>query len=175
LVFGSISQILARWWINSGSGIFTLNIIFHFPNSFIADPTFQKIMCFKGSGTWLCVWSLNGWFILLLASYFKHLSFWVGYWPSGIPNSLCYSLMIELGFIFRQFCIWLQFDWLFITIAGALMTAGVLTAGLISFRRGNSQLGQVLMRARVVVQGATVALMVGTAFYYGDNPWKKPS
>ncbi|KAJ6688128.1 HYPOXIA-INDUCBILE protein 1 HIG1 -RELATED [Salix koriyanagi] len=57
---------------------------------------------------------------------------------------------------------------------GALVTAGVLTAGLISFRRGNSQLGQVLMRARVVVQGATVALMVGTAFYYGDNPWKKP-
>ncbi|KAJ6672430.1 HYPOXIA-INDUCBILE protein 1 HIG1 -RELATED [Salix viminalis] len=42
---------------------------------------------------------------------------------------------------------------------GALMTAGVLTAGLISFRRGNSQMGQVLMRARVVVQGATVALM----------------
>lgn len=52
------------------------------------------------------------------------------------------------------------------------MTAGVLTAGLISFRRGNSQLGQVLMRARVVVQGATVALMVGTAYYYGDTPWK---
>ncbi|KAH0922286.1 LOW QUALITY PROTEIN: hypothetical protein HID58_022304 [Brassica napus] len=50
---------------------------------------------------------------------------------------------------------------------GALATAGVLTAGLISFRRGNSQLGQVLMRARVVVQGATVALMVGTAYYYG--------
>lgn len=58
-------------------------------------------------------------------------------------------------------------------IAGALATAGVLTAGLISFRRGNSQMGQVLMRARVVVQGATVALMVGTAYYYGDNPWKK--
>ncbi|XP_021890075.1 RING-H2 finger protein ATL48-like [Carica papaya] len=55
---------------------------------------------------------------------------------------------------------------------GALMTAGVLTAGLISFRRGNSQLGQKLMRVRVAVQGATVALMVGTAFYYGDNPWK---
>ncbi|XP_044487593.1 RING-H2 finger protein ATL48-like [Mangifera indica] len=55
---------------------------------------------------------------------------------------------------------------------GALMTAGVLTAGLISFRQGNSHLGQMLMRARVVVQGATVALMVGTAFYYGDNPWK---
>ncbi|XP_021292328.1 RING-H2 finger protein ATL48-like [Herrania umbratica] len=55
---------------------------------------------------------------------------------------------------------------------GALITAGVLTAGLISFRLGNSRLGQVLMRARVVVQGATVGLMVGTAYYYGDNPWK---
>jgi len=54
---------------------------------------------------------------------------------------------------------------------GALMTAGVLTAGLVSFRRGNSQLGQVLMRARVVAQGATVALMVGTAYYYGESPW----
>ncbi|XP_040985753.1 RING-H2 finger protein ATL48-like [Juglans microcarpa x Juglans regia] len=55
---------------------------------------------------------------------------------------------------------------------GALLTAGVLTAGLISFKQGNSHLGQVLMRARVVAQGATVALMVGTAYYYGDNPWR---
>ncbi|KAI4313850.1 hypothetical protein L6164_026797 [Bauhinia variegata] len=54
---------------------------------------------------------------------------------------------------------------------GALVTAGVLTAGLISFRQGNSQLGQLLMRARVVAQGGTVALMVGTAYYYGENPW----
>ncbi|KAF3437070.1 hypothetical protein FNV43_RR19823 [Rhamnella rubrinervis] len=54
---------------------------------------------------------------------------------------------------------------------GAFVTAGVLTAGLISFRQGNSHLGQKLMRARVVVQGATVALMVGTAYYYGENPW----
>ncbi|CAN6448619.1 unnamed protein product [Victoria cruziana] len=52
---------------------------------------------------------------------------------------------------------------------GALITAGVLTAGLISFRQGNSQLGQKLMRARVVAQGATVALMLGTAYYYGDK------
>lgn len=52
---------------------------------------------------------------------------------------------------------------------GAFLTAGVLTAGLISFRQGNSQLGQKLMRARVVVQGATVALMVGTAYYYGEK------
>ncbi|GFY95999.1 hypoxia-responsive family protein [Actinidia rufa] len=54
-------------------------------------------------------------------------------------------------------------------LPGAFMTAGVLAAGLISFKRGNSQLGQQLMRARVVVQGATVALMVGTAYYYGDK------
>ncbi|RWW86423.1 hypothetical protein BHE74_00004811, partial [Ensete ventricosum] len=53
--------------------------------------------------------------------------------------------------------------------SGALMTAGVLTAGLVSFRQGNSQLGQKLMRARVVLQGATVALMVGSAYYYGET------
>ncbi|KAK1440839.1 hypothetical protein QVD17_06671 [Tagetes erecta] len=53
-------------------------------------------------------------------------------------------------------------------LIGALVTAGVLTAGLISFKRGNSELGQTLMRARVVTQGATVALMLGTAIYYGD-------
>ncbi|KAK3033564.1 hypothetical protein RJ639_032412 [Escallonia herrerae] len=51
----------------------------------------------------------------------------------------------------------------------ALITAGVLTAGLISFRQGNAQLGQKLMRARVAVQGATVALMVGTAYHYGEK------
>jgi uncharacterized YccA/Bax inhibitor family protein len=53
--------------------------------------------------------------------------------------------------------------------SGALVTAGVLTAGLISFRYGNSRLGQKLMRARVVAQGATVALMMGSAYYYGDQ------
>ncbi|GMH27823.1 hypothetical protein Nepgr_029666 [Nepenthes gracilis] len=57
---------------------------------------------------------------------------------------------------------------------GALVTAGVLTAGLISFRQGNSQLGQKLMRARVVAQGATVAIMVGTAYYYGEPLPKFP-
>ncbi|KAD4887914.1 hypothetical protein E3N88_19986 [Mikania micrantha] len=51
----------------------------------------------------------------------------------------------------------------------ALITTGVLTAGLISFKQGNSQLGQILMRARVVAQGGTVALMVGTAAYYGEK------
>ena len=55
------------------------------------------------------------------------------------------------------------------SISGALVTAGVLTAGLVSFRYGNSRLGQKLMRARVVAQGVTVALMVGSAYYYGDQ------
>jgi len=50
---------------------------------------------------------------------------------------------------------------------GALATAGVLTAGLVSFRNGNYQLSQKLMRARVVTQAGTVALMLGTALYYG--------
>ncbi|KAG6495343.1 hypothetical protein ZIOFF_043146 [Zingiber officinale] len=50
-----------------------------------------------------------------------------------------------------------------------LLTAGVLTAGIISFKRGNSELGQKLMRARVVAQGATVALMVGSAYHYGEE------
>ena len=54
-------------------------------------------------------------------------------------------------------------------VSGALVTAGVLTAGLVSFRYGNSRLGQKLMRARVVAQGVTVALMVGSAYYYGDQ------
>lgn len=53
--------------------------------------------------------------------------------------------------------------------SGALVTAGVLTAGLISFKKGNPELGQTLMRARVVTQGATVALMIGTAIYYGEK------
>lgn len=61
----------------------------------------------------------------------------------------------------------LMICWIF--LPGALVTAGVLTAGLISFRYGNSQLGQKLMRARVVAQGATVALMIGSAYYYGDQ------
>ncbi|XP_056176292.1 RING-H2 finger protein ATL48-like [Syzygium oleosum] len=44
--------------------------------------------------------------------------------------------------------------------AGAFVTAGVLAAGLMTFQHGDSHLGQKLMRARVVAQGVTVALMV---------------
>ncbi|KAL2503445.1 putative inactive receptor kinase [Abeliophyllum distichum] len=47
---------------------------------------------------------------------------------------------------------------------GALVTAGVLTAGLISFRQGNSHLGQKLMRARVVAQAP-----VGGTFHSGER------
>jgi len=46
--------------------------------------------------------------------------------------------------------------------AGALATAGVLTAGLVSFRNGNAARSQAFMRARVGLQAATVALMVAT-------------
>eukprot|EP00475_Leptophrys_vorax_P019722 TRINITY_DN27028_c0_g1_i1.p2 TRINITY_DN27028_c0_g1~~TRINITY_DN27028_c0_g1_i1.p2 ORF type:complete len:120 (+),score=13.77 TRINITY_DN27028_c0_g1_i1:236-595(+) len=47
-------------------------------------------------------------------------------------------------------------------LVGALVTAGVLVAGLVSFKKGNDRRSQMLMRARVVAQGATVALMIGT-------------
>eukprot|EP00891_Asterochloris_glomerata_P005701 jgi/Astpho2/5701/Aster-x1313 len=35
--------------------------------------------------------------------------------------------------------------------------------GLIAFRQGNQQLSQMMMRGRVIAQGATVAIMAGTA------------
>ena len=107
---------------------------------------------------------------------------WSMHWPGG--TSILHFWWLEMADV----CVFFLFRWLelvlFMTViqlllvkfavslSGALVTAGVLTAGLISFRQGNSQLGQKLMRARVVVQGATVALMVGTAFYYGENPWR---
>ena len=43
--------------------------------------------------------------------------------------------------------------------AGALLTAGVLFGGLVAFQRGNSALSQKLMRARVLAQGATLAVL----------------
>lgn len=48
-------------------------------------------------------------------------------------------------------------------LVGAGGTAAILLGGLIAFRRGNQNLSQSMMRARVVAQGATVALMAGTA------------
>uniref|UniRef100_A0A8D0GHF1 HIG1 domain-containing protein n=1 Tax=Sphenodon punctatus TaxID=8508 RepID=A0A8D0GHF1_SPHPU len=47
---------------------------------------------------------------------------------------------------------------------GCLGTAGVLTYGLICFKRGNTQQSQIMMRARILAQGFTlVALLVGVA------------
>uniref|UniRef100_A0A7N0UA85 HIG1 domain-containing protein n=1 Tax=Kalanchoe fedtschenkoi TaxID=63787 RepID=A0A7N0UA85_KALFE len=54
-------------------------------------------------------------------------------------------------------------------VACVLMTIGILTARLISFRQDNSQPEQKLMHARVVVQGATMTVIVGTAYYYGEK------
>ncbi|KAH7292682.1 hypothetical protein KP509_29G080700 [Ceratopteris richardii] len=48
---------------------------------------------------------------------------------------------------------------------GAFATLGVLVFGLVSFRQGNHKRSQLLMRARVGVQAATVALMVGTVYF----------
>ncbi|KAL8212162.1 UNVERIFIED_CONTAM: HIG1 domain member 2A [Gekko kuhli] len=45
---------------------------------------------------------------------------------------------------------------------GCLGTAGVLTYGLICFKRGKTRQSQMMMRARILAQGFTIAaLMVG--------------
>lgn len=49
--------------------------------------------------------------------------------------------------------------------AGACATAGVLFGGLLAFKNGKSALAQHFMRARVVVQGVTVAIMIGSGGY----------
>ncbi|CAI5490087.1 unnamed protein product [Closterium sp. Naga37s-1] len=49
-----------------------------------------------------------------------------------------------------------------LVLLGAFTTAAVLVAGLASFKQGNDRRSQMLMRARVVAQGGTVALMLGT-------------
>ncbi|XP_025903459.1 HIG1 domain family member 2A, mitochondrial [Nothoprocta perdicaria] len=44
---------------------------------------------------------------------------------------------------------------------GCLCTAAVLAWGLVSFKKGDVQRSQLLMRARVVAQGFTVAALLG--------------
>ena len=46
---------------------------------------------------------------------------------------------------------------------GALTTAGVLVGGFVAFKRGNTNLSQQMMRARVIAQGATIAIMLGSS------------
>lgn len=48
-------------------------------------------------------------------------------------------------------------------LVGAMATAGVLVTGLVAFRKGNNALSQSMMRARVIVQGGTVAVMLATS------------
>lgn len=50
-----------------------------------------------------------------------------------------------------------------LVLVGALATAGVLVGGLVAFRKGNKSLSQSMMRARVLVQGGTVAIMLATS------------
>uniref|UniRef100_U3HYL0 HIG1 domain-containing protein n=1 Tax=Anas platyrhynchos platyrhynchos TaxID=8840 RepID=U3HYL0_ANAPP len=45
--------------------------------------------------------------------------------------------------------------------AGCLCTVGVLTYGLISFKRGHTRRSQLLMRARILAQGFTFAALLG--------------
>jgi hypothetical protein len=46
----------------------------------------------------------------------------------------------------------------------AAATAAILAGGLFQFKRGNSLWSQRLMRARVVAQGATLALLAGSVY-----------
>mmetsp|Transcript_8635 Transcript_8635/g.14875 ORF Transcript_8635/g.14875 Transcript_8635/m.14875 type:complete len:91 (-) Transcript_8635:327-599(-) len=50
-----------------------------------------------------------------------------------------------------------------LVLVGALVTAGVLTAGLVAFKQGNTMRSQQMMRARIVAQGATVAVLVASS------------
>ncbi|NXW70147.1 HIG2A protein, partial [Hirundo rustica] len=44
---------------------------------------------------------------------------------------------------------------------GCLCTVGVLAYGVICFKKGNTRRSQLMMRARVVAQGFTIASVVG--------------
>lgn len=48
-------------------------------------------------------------------------------------------------------------------LVGSAVTAGVLAAGLIAFRRGNHRVSQQMMRARLLAQGSTVAIMTASS------------
>ncbi|NWQ99497.1 HIG2A protein, partial [Paradoxornis webbianus] len=45
--------------------------------------------------------------------------------------------------------------------AGCLCTVGILTYGVICFKKGNTRRSQLMMRARVLAQGLTIASVVG--------------
>lgn len=62
-----------------------------------------------------------------------------------------------------------------LVLLGAITTAGVLFGGLVAFRKGNLAVSQQMMRARVVFQGITVAIMVGTSGVAASSFGSKPS
>ena len=57
---------------------------------------------------------------------------------------------------------------------GAAVTVGFLLAGLRSFHQGEKKHAQIMMRGRVVAQGATLLVMAFGA-YYGVKPHSRPS
>jgi hypothetical protein len=59
-------------------------------------------------------------------------------------------------------------------ILGCLATAGALSFGLWSFRRGEERMSQMMMRTRIVAQGFTVfALIIGVGFSLTDGMKEK--
>jgi len=50
-----------------------------------------------------------------------------------------------------------------LVIVGAGITGAVLCCGFLAFKSGNTNMSQQMMRARILAQGATVALMVGSS------------
>ena len=50
-----------------------------------------------------------------------------------------------------------------LVLVGSAATAGVLAAGLIAFRRGNTRVSQQMMRARILAQASTVAIMTASS------------
>ncbi len=59
-----------------------------------------------------------------------------------------------------------------LVLLGAGVTAAILGAGLFAYKSGNKNMSQTMMRARVVAQGVTVAIMMGTSGMMlagGDN------
>ncbi|KAG9490616.1 HIG1 domain family member 2A, mitochondrial [Eleutherodactylus coqui] len=58
---------------------------------------------------------------------------------------------------------------------GLLATAGVLGYGLINFKDGKSQKSQAIMRARIISQGLTVAILMGSVFMTSWKTYKSKS
>lgn len=59
--------------------------------------------------------------------------------------------------------------------AGAALTAAVLLGGLFAFNRGNQIWSQRMMRARVVAQGATLALLAHSVYAIRADPQSTPA